>query len=108
MLPLNPVISKNEHSESDILNAALAGDARALREVLQTAARRIHRTAKYLCASESEREDVVQNALIEVARSLSEFQRQSSFSYWIDRVTLYTASKHIDKIVRRRKIESRT
>ena len=91
--------------EQHVIEAAKRGERSATRKILQLASVRIRRTARYLCANDTEREDLVQNVLIEVLRALQGFKGESSFSYWVDRVTLYTASKHIGKVVRRRSIE---
>ncbi|MBN2717373.1 MAG: sigma-70 family RNA polymerase sigma factor [Deltaproteobacteria bacterium] len=89
------------------IEGAKRGDEHATRKILQTASGRIRKTAKYLCAGDAERDDLVQNTLIEVVRALPGFKGDSSVEYWIDRITVFTASKYIDKAVRRRRIEER-
>lgn len=95
-------------SEQALVQAAVEGDHAALRKLLQQVLPRLKRTATFLSVDESEREEIIQNALIEMVKSIGAYRGDCSLNYWVDRVTVFTATKQIDKTVRRRRIQEKT
>ena len=104
---MNTVPAETE-GEVALASRAAAGDDVAAHRFLQLALPRVRKTAMFLCADELEREDVVQNTLVELVKSAGTFRGESRFSWWVDRVTVHMASRMIGKKVRRRRIHEET
>lgn len=94
--------------DSTLIDQCVAGDERATRELLTRVIPRVRKTVQYLCGCAADREDIVQTALIEIVKSAKSFRAESSLLYWVDRVTVFTASKQFEKSNRREEIRNRT
>jgi RNA polymerase sigma-70 factor (ECF subfamily) len=68
--------------ERRLVDAARAGDAGALRRLLDGVSRPIYRFAKGFCHDHTEAEDVLQGVLTAIARSLKDFRGESSLTTW--------------------------
>ena len=88
----------------EICQRAAEGEEDARRQLVDLVFDRIHKTASYLAESLEEAEDVAQLACMEVLAYAGTFRGESSLQYWVDRVTMFTASKVISKRVRRQRI----
>lgn len=75
------------------------GDRAAQREVFRTHKQRVHGTLYRILGSNRDMEDLVQDAFLEVFRSLPRFRGESKLATWITRITVRVAFQHI----RRRK-----
>ncbi len=75
------------------------GDPNAFSDIFKTYRSLVWGVLHHLLPGDSELEDVVQNAFIEVFRSLSSFEGRSKLSSWITRVALHVGYHHL----RRRK-----
>ncbi|MFT3923899.1 MAG: RNA polymerase sigma factor [Myxococcales bacterium] len=80
---------------------AVAGDRAALEQLLMEHLPRIRNLVRYLLRGDSEIDDVSQQAMIEIMRSLPGYSGEGSFKAWLDRITVRAAFHHI----RRRKLE---
>jgi RNA polymerase sigma-70 factor (ECF subfamily) len=69
--------------ESELLEAARGGDARALEALLESHEPRLYRFARRLCRHHEDAEDVLQESLLSAARGLSGFRGASSLSTWL-------------------------
>jgi RNA polymerase sigma-70 factor, ECF subfamily len=76
----------------DIVSRAQSGDVAAFRLLYQQHHRQVLRQLRYLVAA-SELEDVLQEVFVQVFRSLPKFERKSSFSTWLYRITIHVAMK---------------
>jgi DNA-directed RNA polymerase specialized sigma24 family protein len=72
--------------ETQLLLAARAGDPKAMHALLATLRVGIQRYAMYRCGRATSIEDVVQEALIVINRSISTVENLSSFAGWIAKV----------------------
>lgn len=83
---------------------AAAGDPSDQRRFLDRVLVRVQRNAKYLAGNPADCEDLVQCALVQILRSAGGFRGESSLDRWVDRVTVQTAAKQLEKTDRRRRL----
>ena len=62
---------------------AQAGDARAFEELVASHLGEVRRFARAFVASEADADDLAQEALVKVYRSLRSFRRQAAFTTWL-------------------------
>jgi RNA polymerase sigma-70 factor (ECF subfamily) len=86
-------------SETELVEAAQAGDAAALEALLERHERRLFRFARRLCRHREDAEDVLQESLLAAARALPGFRGASSISTW-----LYTIARSYCIKKRRRSV----
>lgn len=72
-----------ERNGSDLLAAARAGDAAALDALLRRHEARIYRFSMKMCRQPEDAQDVLQDTLLAMARSLRDFRGGSSVSTWL-------------------------
>jgi RNA polymerase sigma-70 factor (ECF subfamily) len=78
-------------NEVELIARALAHDAGAVREIIQTNNRRLYRIARGIVKSDSEAEDVVQAAYGQAFTHLGDFRSACSISTWLTRIVLNEA-----------------
>jgi RNA polymerase sigma-70 factor (ECF subfamily) len=74
-----------------LIAAARGGDRGALNRLLTDARPRLLAVALRVVRDRDDAEDVVQEALVKVCRSLSRFEGRSSFSTWLHRIVVNAA-----------------
>src|SRR3954463_3901099 len=74
-----------------LIRAARAGNVTALNRLLTDARPRLLAVALRVVRDRDEAEDVVQEALLKVCRSLTHFEGRSSFSTWLHRIVVNAA-----------------
>jgi RNA polymerase sigma-70 factor (ECF subfamily) len=79
-----------------------AGDTDAFRELYRTHRGHVARLVQRILGPDAEVEDVIQEAFIQVYRSLPSFQGSSLLSTWIHRVAVNVALQHIRRRKRQR------
>lgn len=89
-------------ANDDIVARSQAGDAVAFRELYRTHRPHVARLVQRILGPDSEVEDVIQEAFIQVHRSLPSFQGTSLLSTWIHRVAVNVALQHIRRRRRQR------
>lgn len=70
------------------------GDRSAQKELFDREKRRVHATVYRMLGSNSGIEDVIQEAFLQVFRSLGNFRGEASLSTWIDRCTVRAVYAH--------------
>lgn len=75
----------------ELIASARRGDRGALNRLLTDARPRLIAVALRIVRDRDEAEDVVQEALLKVCRSLTRFEGRSSFSTWLHRITVNAA-----------------
>lgn len=75
-------------SDQDLLEAARAGDRKAIETLLVQHQDRVYRFGMKLCRHPEDAEDVLQDTLLAMAKSVHDFQGRSSLSTW-----LYTVAR---------------
>ena len=78
-----------------LITRAQTGDPRALREMLSRHRQDVARIAFRVLGPSPDLEDVVQEALVQVYRSLPSYRGDSKFSTWLYRVVTNVARMHV-------------
>jgi RNA polymerase sigma-70 factor (ECF subfamily) len=71
------------------------GDRAAQRELFRSHRRQVHATLYRVLGSNRDMEDLVQEAFIEIFRSLDRFRGEARLSTWIDRITARVAYHYL-------------
>jgi RNA polymerase sigma-70 factor (ECF subfamily) len=77
-------------TETELIKKAQTGDREAFSALVEEWYEPMFRMAYKWCGHRQDAEDIVQNACIKLARSLSSFQFKSSFSTWLYRLVINT------------------
>jgi len=85
-------------TESDLIEAAQAGDRDAMDRLLRGQVDRVHSVCRRIARNEADAMDASQEALIAIARRIDRFEGRSSFSTWVHRVA---ANACLDELRRR-------
>ncbi len=106
--------STNAHSsapsrwqpESDLkmARAAAGGDETAKRQLVEHVYDTVRKTLIFISNCTDEVDDLTQNALVEVLRSLESYRGEAPLRHWADRIAIRTAAKHFDKRRRRERL----
>jgi RNA polymerase sigma-70 factor (ECF subfamily) len=86
--------------DSDLLDAARAGDRRALEALLVAHYDRVHALCRRMLGNETDAVDAAQDALLSAVRAISRFDGRSSFGTWIYRIATNAC---LDELRRRRR-----
>jgi len=73
--------------DDDLIRRAQAGDVRAFETLVRAHIPRLRRFAKSFSRDSSDADDLAQEALMKIYRSLRSYRFESSFSTWMYRVT---------------------
>jgi RNA polymerase sigma-70 factor (ECF subfamily) len=92
VVPREPVFEGTE--DLRLMQLAGASDARAQRVLAHRLAGRVRRVAQRLLQNSTEADDASQTALIEILKSASSFNGDSSIERWADRIAVRTAIRH--------------
>jgi RNA polymerase sigma-70 factor (ECF subfamily) len=79
----------------------VAGDRGAQRELFDRESRRVHSALFRILGSNTQMDDLMQEAFLEVFRSLKTFRGESSLGTWIDRCTVRVAYAYLSNKRRR-------
>ncbi|MBW2277936.1 MAG: sigma-70 family RNA polymerase sigma factor [Deltaproteobacteria bacterium] len=102
-----PVGETDTDPETELVARCRAGEASAYREVYQ-----LHRSAVYgvvarMISIEADREEVVQDAFLQIFKSLGNFRGTAKLSTWAHRVAVNVTLQHIRRKGRRVKLHLR-
>jgi RNA polymerase sigma-70 factor, ECF subfamily len=101
-----PAASSGYARDAELASRAAAGDRAAQREVFDRLRAGVHRTLFRLLGSNEHMEDLVQEAFIELFRSLGNYRGEALLTTWADRVTARIAYHHLRRLPRRIKISN--
>lgn len=87
-MPASPKSADGPRDTNALLAAAQDGDRRALEELLSVVQPQLYRFSMKMCRHDEDAEDVLQESLIAIARSIRDFRGASSLSTW-----LYTVAR---------------
>jgi RNA polymerase sigma-70 factor (ECF subfamily) len=90
----------NEHGHAydlELARAAAAGHEPARRELAERMLDRVATVVRCLGTGNRNRDDYVQDAMIEILRSIGSFRGESSLETWAERVTVRVAMRRIRK-----------
>src|SRR3984957_21332324 len=82
-------------SETQLIEAVLAGDTQLYHELIRPYERSVYLMALSYVKSETEAEDVAQEAFIKAFRSLATFRAEAKFSTWLISITLNEARSRL-------------
>ena len=74
-----------------------AGDRAAQRELFADHRQRVHIVLYRVLGSNRDMEDLVQEAFLEIFRSLPRFRGEASLATWVDRITARVAYRHLSR-----------
>lgn len=82
-------------SDALLVDRCLSGEEEAAAELFRQYVHRVHGTLSRTIGYHREIEDLVQEAFIQVFRSLKSFRGDSRLGTWIDRITVRVAYRHL-------------
>lgn len=89
-------------ADFELAQRCCAGEPSAQRDLFHREKRRVHATLYRVLGSNSDIDDLIQEAFLEIFRGLAGFRGDASLSTWIDRITVRIAYAYIG----RRKVAS--
>jgi RNA polymerase sigma-70 factor (ECF subfamily) len=99
---LRPVPSPfRPHDDLVLAQRCVSGERAAQRELFDREARRVHAALFRILGSNGAIEDLMQDAFLEVFRSLRSFRGEASLGTWIDRCTVRVAYAYLSDKKRR-------
>jgi RNA polymerase sigma-70 factor (ECF subfamily) len=87
--------ARRRTDDVELAKRCLSGDVTAQMEVFRGQKQRVHATLYRILGSNSDVEDLIQEAFIEIFRSLRTFRGEALLSTWVDRITVRVAFAHI-------------
>jgi RNA polymerase sigma-70 factor, ECF subfamily len=94
-------VTSTGRSDEQLVEAANAGDAAAVDELLRRHYDRIHAVCRRIAGSTRDADDAAQEALIRVVRNLDRFDGRSSFGTWAYRIATNASLDELRKRARR-------
>ncbi len=88
-------------SDQELIEGIIRRDRAALQFLVDTYQRQVIKTAYYLVGDMAEAEDISQDTMMEVVRSISKFKGRSALSTWIYRITVNRSLNAVKEIKRR-------
>src|ERR1700730_12485175 len=80
-----------EHSEEQLIDRGLKGDARALDALFARNSRALYQTALRVLGNPEDAEEALQEGLLSAYRNLPRFEGRSQFSTWLTRIVINAA-----------------
>ena len=81
-------------SDIELISRTLNGDPGALELLISRHYMPVYRVAYRYCGIKEDAEDIAQEVFIKLARSMSEFKGESSFTTWLYRIAVNAARDH--------------
>lgn len=82
-------------SDVELARRCVAGDCAAQRDFFHRERRHVHATLYRVLGSNSDIDDLVQDAFLEIFRSMPSFRGDATLSTWLDRITVRVAYAYI-------------
>lgn len=92
-------------NDADLVDLAQRGDNDALEALVSRYEDKVYSLAYRMVGNREDAEDVLQDAFLNVIRSLGKFRKQSSFSTWLYRITANAALTRLRKKSKKEKSE---
>ena len=89
-----------EHQQA-LAHAAASGDAGAQGAVAELLFERVRATVSYLVGRQADADDLVQETMLEILRSLGHFRAEGCLEAWADRITVRTSMRFLRRRGRR-------
>ncbi|PSH05116.1 MAG: RNA polymerase subunit sigma-24 [Acidobacteria bacterium] len=91
MEAIENTVGESPSEESNLVEAARAGDISAFESLVRRYDRNVFRIAQHITQNREDAEDVVQDAFLKAYQNLGQFQGQSKFYTWLVRITVNEA-----------------
>jgi RNA polymerase sigma-70 factor (ECF subfamily) len=78
-------------TDRDLVALVIGGDRAAFEPLVRRHNQRMYRAARAVTRSDSDAEDVLQTAWLNVYRNLAQFRGDASFSSWVTRIAVHEA-----------------
>lgn len=86
-----------EWNEDELIDGCLKGRRQAQNALYEAYSRRMYALCLRYCKSPDQAADVLQEGFIKVFQNLERFKRECPLEYWIRRIIVNTALKHLRK-----------
>lgn len=93
-----------QEDDLNLARAAAAGDDVARRKLVEGVYDRVRSTMVFVSNCADEVDDLTQNALVEVLRSVGSYRGEAPLAHWAERIAVRTAAKQFEKRRRRGKL----
>jgi RNA polymerase sigma-70 factor (ECF subfamily) len=100
---LRAVGARERASDFELATRCIAGDPTAQRELFERERSHVHRALYRVLGSNAAMEDLVQEAFLEIFRSLKGFRGEAQLATWVTRIAVRVAYAHIGRTSARRK-----
>jgi RNA polymerase sigma-70 factor (ECF subfamily) len=88
---MKPVTSQDPLSDEEVVARVLAGETNLFEIVMRRYNQRLYRVARAILRSDSEAEDVMQDAYVRAYEHLGQFAGRAKFSTWLTRIAVHEA-----------------
>jgi len=95
MSPSAKQIPRSGEIGAQVAFAAASGDLGARRRLADLLLDRVAITVRYLAGGDSDADDYVQTAMIEILRSVGSFRGESSLETWAEKITVRTTMRQL-------------
>ena len=92
-----PEHSQEQLPDEEVVTRVLAGERHLFELVMRRHNQRLYRAARAITKSESEAEDVMQDAYVRAYEHLAQFEGRASFSTWLTRIAVHEALARVRK-----------
>ena len=97
---INPIQQKVRMTEAELIQACLANDRLAQKQLYERYKRAMYTTAYRITGDLESANDVLQEAFVKVFRGLPKFRKESTLGAWIKTIVVRTALSKVKKEVR--------
>lgn len=94
---LKTAVSPEAPDDVELANRCASGDRRAQRQLFDEYRDRVHATLYRIMGSNRDMEDLVQEAFLQVFRSIHSFRGEAKLGTWISRITTRAAYAYIGR-----------
>jgi RNA polymerase sigma-70 factor, ECF subfamily len=94
---LRAPVSPLRRDDYELARRCVAGDRNAQREFFQRERRRVHVILYRMLGSNAEMDDLLQEAFIEIFRSMPGFRGEATLGTWLDRIAVRVAYAHLTR-----------
>src|SRR5262245_46135613 len=91
------VLAARRQDDLGLAQRCVSGDREAQRTLFQRQRLRVHATLYRVLGSNAQMEDLVQEAFLEIFRSLDSYRGDAQLSTWIDRISVRVAYAHLSR-----------
>ena len=90
-------VRRGEAEDRDLIGRVLGGSRDAFEQLVRRHNQRLFRAARAVLRSDTDAEDALQQAWLDIFRNLAAFRGDSAFSTWATRIAVNTAIHHARK-----------